>query len=426
MAPRQTRMLQDPLRGPRGRPPSSAGTGGFQSWRDDLRVVRLGCACVSMVCLAASWPAAAVQDAPPWLPGGWACRREIRIEEGFYFLGDDLRDFPLQVAIDAADDPVFARACADGHFRFRAADGVTPLDHETELFQTGAASCRLVCWVRIPLIRAEGDTRFYLYYGNPNAYAPATAAARGVWTNGYAGVWHFGGATPETVGRSATGRGDGTVSRGTVEPAAPGVVGTGVRFGADGLIDCGPLPGIEALWRSAAVPVPEAQATRPGAIWQSFTLETWIRYEEHPERGARATRGILSPPHFPLFRHEAWRWQGQFAPPGAASLHVFSRDPYPEGEWRHLALRYDAPRGELALFVDGALAAGGAGLAVVSAVAAELAPFSRPMTIGDDRIGTLDEARFSVVARSDDWLRLSYLNQKSPQLRIRVGKQEER
>ena len=207
--------------------------------------------------------------------------------------------------MDDAANVVRPRARLLRRLRFTAADGVTPLDHETELFQTGAAPCRLVCWVRLPLIRAEGDTRFYLYYGTPNAYVPATAAARGVWTNGYAGVWHFAGATPETVGRSATVRGDGTVSRGTVEPAAPGVVGTGVRFGADGLINCGPLPGIEALWRSAAVPVPEAQATRPGALWQSFTLETWIRYEEHPERGARATRGILSPPQFPLFRHEA-------------------------------------------------------------------------------------------------------------------------
>ena len=108
-------------------------------------------------------------------------------------------------------------------------------------------------------------------------------------------------------------------------------------------------------------------------------------------------------------------------------MNVFSAIPNPESEWRHPgAWRYGRAARRTRLFVDGALAAGGAGLAAGSAVAAELAPFSRPMTIGDDRIGTLDEARFSVVARSDDWLRLSYLNQKSPQLRIRVGKQEER
>ena len=44
-------------------------------------------------------------------------------------------------------------------------------------------------WVKVPSIPASsGAEQIFMYYGNPAA--PDGQDPAGVWSNGYAGVWH--------------------------------------------------------------------------------------------------------------------------------------------------------------------------------------------------------------------------------------------
>ena len=48
----------------------------------------------------------------------------------------------------------------------------------------------LLAWVRIPTLHFNDSTNIYIYYGNSAVTSP-TENPSGVWSSGYAGVWHL-------------------------------------------------------------------------------------------------------------------------------------------------------------------------------------------------------------------------------------------
>ncbi|NIS78843.1 MAG: DUF2341 domain-containing protein, partial [Anaerolineales bacterium] len=71
--------------------------------------------------------------------------------------------------------------------RFVDADGTTVLSHEIEKWDEAGTSW---VWVKVPQIDGSSNTDYiWMYYGNPSATDQQNAA--GVWSNGYAGVWHL-------------------------------------------------------------------------------------------------------------------------------------------------------------------------------------------------------------------------------------------
>ena len=65
--------------------------------------------------------------AADWLDADLAYRRRVRIQEGFFVIGDTLHDFPVLIRV-AAGDPVFEHARTDGtDICFTGADGRTRL-----------------------------------------------------------------------------------------------------------------------------------------------------------------------------------------------------------------------------------------------------------------------------------------------------------
>ncbi|MFX1484876.1 MAG: LamG-like jellyroll fold domain-containing protein, partial [Promethearchaeota archaeon] len=107
----------------------------------------------------------------------------------------DLTDFPL--LIDIYDTDLRTDVQPDGDDIAFKIGGVT-VDHEIELFdQTYSLTyAHLVVWVRANL-SSSADTVVSMYYGNPSLGSQENP--EGVWSNGYASVWHL----DETSGGSS-------------------------------------------------------------------------------------------------------------------------------------------------------------------------------------------------------------------------------
>ena len=74
------------------------------------------------------------------------------------------------------------------------AAGHNKLDYEIDSYN-GTTGAVAEPGVRVPVVSHTNDTALYMWYGNP--YIGTSQENRtGVWSNGYAGVWHFG--TPES------------------------------------------------------------------------------------------------------------------------------------------------------------------------------------------------------------------------------------
>ena len=112
---------------------------------------------------------------------------------------------------------------------FRAADGITQLDHEIERY-TGSTG-ELIAWVKIPyLFQGDANTSIYIYYGNPAITVP-TANPGGVWDGNYAAVYHMNQDPSGTVFDS-TGNNIDLTSEGTMTAAnlVGGQIGNAISF----------------------------------------------------------------------------------------------------------------------------------------------------------------------------------------------------
>jgi biopolymer transport protein ExbB len=156
-------------------------------------------------------------DLGGWYPGGWLYRKPLSI--GASNVSSDLTNFPVLVSIPS-DTDLAADAQPDfDDILFTASDGTTKLSHEIEKYNSTTGE--LVAWVKVPTISSTADTILYMYYGN--AAAASQQDPTGVWSNGYAGVWHL----HDDFLDSTANNNDGTNS-GSVDAA--GKIGDGSDF----------------------------------------------------------------------------------------------------------------------------------------------------------------------------------------------------
>ena len=122
---------------------------------------------------------------PGWYSTGgvWTNRKKITVNTGV--VTGTPTNFPMLVSV--TDSNLQAVARTDGHdILFTAADGVTKLSHEIELYDPTTGT--LAAWVSVPSL--TGGTGLYVYYGNSGSVDQQQATA--VWDSNYKGVYHFG------------------------------------------------------------------------------------------------------------------------------------------------------------------------------------------------------------------------------------------
>ncbi len=288
--------------------------------------------------------------------------------------GAALEGFPLLVRL-SGDWFDFKQARAGGEdLRFSTNDGAA-LAYEIE--EWDAVGGAVSVWVRVPRIEGNARQMIRVFWGKADAVSESNGKAVFNESNGYMSVWHLG-----DVVRDETGM---LESKDVGTTVTAGVVGKARYFAGKQGIFCGD--------KIAGYPAADA----------AHSTEAWFRAEqvngtivgwgnEGGGRGSKVRMQFRSPPHL--------RVDSDFSDVKGGSR-------LPLGEWIHVAHVYgEGPR---RIYINGKL----------DGEATTKLDIKRPARLwlggwynNYDFVGDMDEVRVSKVARSAEWVRLEFENQK--------------
>ena len=316
-----------------------------------------------------------------------------------------LTDFPVLIRLRRETFP-FAQAQPHGEdLRITDSKG-TPLAFQIEQWDAQAGTASL--WVRVPKIMGNDRQELRLHWGDPAAKSAASGPAVFNASNGYLTVWHMDEALADATGMLTA------INKGTT--LAPGPLGMARRFAEN--------QGIAGGEKLTGFPTGS----------QPHSSQAWFRAERpnvrilgwgNEERQGKVTMQFRSPPHVSMDCY-------------FSDANVAGKSKLARGEWVHVVHTYE--KGNARVYVNGVLD----GMAQSQGAPLNIQNPAR-FWIGGwynnyDFVGEIDEVRVSSVARSADWVRLEYENQKplqtlvgtlvqpgsefsvsSPQLTVREG-----
>ena len=288
--------------------------------------------------------------------------------------------FPLLVRLDK-DFFDFSQAKAKGEDVRFATSGGEALPYQIE--QWNAASGTASIWVRIPTIKGNARQEIKMYWGKADAASESNGKAVFNESNGYLSVWHMNEPLKDETGTLE--------SKDTGTADAAGIVGQARHFAGQQGVFCGDKIG---NYPTGASP---------------HTSEAWFRAEksngkilawgnEHGQ--GKVVMFFRSPPHVAM---DCYFSDGNVA--GGNTI--------PMSQWVHVVHAYQ--KGNSRIYVNGVLdgtsTSSGAPLAIKSPARMWIGGWYNQY----DFVGDIDEVRISKVARSADWVRLEYENQKALQ-----------
>jgi hypothetical protein len=309
----------------------------------------------------------------------------------------NVMNFPVLVRLNSSNFN-FADAKSGGDdIRFTKSDG-SLLSYEIERWDAPSKAAEI--WVKLDTVFGNDSTHFItIYWGNPNAASGSNSASVFDTSNGFQGVWHLNEATGITA-KDATGNHfDGTKFGATLPSAAAGAVGIAQEF--DGLSSFIQMPGTA----SGKLNFPE-QGFYSIAAWVYLdTLDATIEkiIEKHDLQ-------------YKLQKSQFNKWEfSEFD----ESLKEYSYTNSNASSMAWVYLTGVRSGGLQYLYVNGAC--------VVSTISILASSYSRDtghdITVGRAAAtdfsplyffkGKIDEARIDDRARSADWIKLCFMNQKA-------------
>jgi hypothetical protein len=317
-------------------------------------------------------------------------------------MGHVLR-FPVLVRLTGSNF-TFSEANRFGDdIRFVKADD-SPLAHEIERWDP--AGGRAECWVRVDTVYGNNSTQYIMmYWGNPNAGPVAPARPMFDSADGFGGVWHLSG-QGDAQARDATPNG---------YHGAPSNVGA-----AEGMI------GGAGKFHSGKKSYIAMQNTASGKLNfpadGNFTISTWVNSDSITYNRVILGKGDVQ--YYLRIHNFSWRFSEYRDLPQKGWQ--YTESPYTFGKWVYVCgVRKDTSE---YLYADGICVdsvktfdsdEGGR----VESFNVEIG--RRLLPDGSDGLyfsGTIDEARICTVARSRDWIRLNYMNQRTDDMLVRFGK----
>ena len=285
-----------------------------------------------------------------------------------------LEGFPLLVRLHK-DFFNFGQVQANGQdLRFASSTG-EPLAYQIEEWNANEGVASI--WVRVPKIQGNSRQEIKLYWGKADAKSESQGNAVFNESNGYLGVWHMSGSVNDET--------ETLESKDTGTTPSVGIIGQSRHFAGRQGVFCGDK-------------IPNYPS---GA--SSHSTEAWFRAEtpnativgwgnEGGGRGSKIRMQLRSPPHVHIDSDFSDVW-------GEARL--------PLREWVHVVHTYDRENGKI--YINGKLDASAKPVLNIKSPAR--------LWIGGwydnyDFVGNIDEVRISKLARSADWIRLQYENQK--------------
>ncbi|MBN1758940.1 MAG: DUF2341 domain-containing protein [Chitinispirillaceae bacterium] len=333
----------------------------------------------------------------------WKYSRRILLNTGISGadIAGTVTDFPVLIRL-TADNFDFSLAQDDGSdIRFMKSDFST-LPCEIERWDTGNRKAEL--WVKVDTIYG-GDSlqELSMYWGNPDAAMESSGADVFDTADGFQSVWHLGGNGTSVVDVTANGYNgtqSGTVSR------VEGMIGYGRYFsGLGNFVEIG-------------------NAVDPDVA--EFTVCAWVKPSGSNYRTILSKSAGGEP-------SSSYGWLFEFDPEGALVVFmatdtgvwgeprtfVLSSDPATVDtvEWHHVALVIDrSANNKCAIYLDGIDVSSRPAAGDITGLGEVVN--SVPLRIGAESdgegplLGSLDECSLSVRARSADWIRLCYMNQR--------------
>lgn len=292
-----------------------------------------------------------------------------------------LTNFPVLIRIHR-DFLDFSQLLPHGEDLRLATPAGEPLAFQIEHWDADAGTASV--WVRVPAIQGNSRQELRLYWGNAAAAGESSGQAVFNESNNYRSVWHLSEPSADDVGH--------TTPKDTGTTSTQGVIGLARHF-ADN-------HGITGGEEIPALPIGS----------EEHSTELWFRTDKMNSTlvgwGNEAGQGKVvmqfrSPPHI---RMDCYFSDGN----------VSSDSPLPRGEWTHVVHTYR--QGEAKLYINGVLDGSsrksGSPLNIKTPARLYLGGWYNNY----DFNGDLDEVRISSVARSPEWIRLQYENQKPAQM----------
>jgi hypothetical protein len=273
--------------------------------------------------------------------------------------GKGIKDFDYSL-FDYAEGTDLRFSDADGH----------ELAYEFDTWDTNGTS---YAWVKVRYLR-NPQSYIYAYIGKDSVMTPYYATNGAVWSEGYAGVWHLSASDPMNSV-------DGWYATGSGNTNAPGVIGGAQQFTAGDQVNAGDID-----------------------VSPSFTIEAWLKDSLAPPA---AKYIVVKPSSFSM----------SHADNDGVYLSITGSNRYEKiGTggvtgwigWHHLAGSWDGISGDCRLMKDGNT------IFTISRNKNPVKVNSNNLLLGNDCNAVLDEVRISRLARSEEWLKASWLSQMAP------------
>ena len=246
-----------------------------------------------------------------------------------------------------------------------------------EIEEWDAANGTASIWVRVPRITGNARQTIRVHWGRADAAGESDARAVFNESNGYLSVWHLGDVVRDEVGTLE--------SKDTGTTATAGMVGKARHFAGKQGVFCGEKIADYPAGESAHTTEAWFRAEQPNA-----TIIGWGN--EGGGRGSKVRMQFRSPPHVQV--------DSDFS-------NVSGGSRLPMNEWIHVVHTYGG--GPRRIYINGKLdGEATTKLDIKSPARLWLGGWYHHY----DFTGDLDEVRVSKVARSADWVRLEFENQK--------------
>lgn len=296
--------------------------------------------------------------------------------------------FPVLIRLTPSNFD-FSQAQANGaDIRFTKSDN-TFLPHEVERWDpvTGLAEV----WVNVDTLYGnDGYQSLMMYWGNTAASSGSNGSSVFDTGRGFLSVWHLGD-TP--VGNASI-----------KDQTANGHHGTPLgEFSAADLVDGLIGKGLNFRGMNSTIYIGKGVKTGP-----AFTLETWVFstiYE--PQRFMCDQNGYSLwydevKKGFRLEYRDKYAWRG--IPQDGGTV-----QPMTTGEWYYLAGTFDGDR--VRLYINGTLATASDSIGSAPRASTDSLLIGSAWHLEHVQ-GVMDEVRIESLPRSDDWIKLCYMNQK--------------
>jgi hypothetical protein len=276
-------------------------------------------------------------------------------------------NFPVLVRLQKESFP-FAEVKSDGaDIRFATGSGL-PLAYQIDSWDATAGTASV--WVRVPVIKGNTRQELKMFWGNADAKSESNGPAVFNRANGFLSVMHMNEKVQDDAGTVQS------TDLGTTPSS--GVIGSSRRFnGAKGIF-CG-----DRITKYPFGSSPHSTEAWVKADKMNTTVVEWGKI-------GGVTMRLLSTPSRVGVNNQKSNVQG-------SSL-------LPKSEWFQVVYTYDGQNDRI--YVNGRFdmaAPGASDIEVLTPV---------QMRIGNGFLGNMDEVRVSNEARSADWVKLQYENQK--------------